>query len=235
MMFDIANADDMFGYIHTDKQGRMARVGTVCKVTDRQLLEDGRQLIALQGVGRFTINRVIKTTPYIVAEIEPDLCDEPVANEEVAESLEREVYDALKFYIRLIRCYPSYKDMVVAQATKDNRRTRKDCKKDPSIRRTDFSFSLANMIKMESVEESQLMLQTTDVMKRLTVEKDLLQQASELLGDELVEMGVLKVEQRELIRCTTFGDDYDEDILPADFIESNKKEEKDVWDISNVM
>lgn len=36
MMFDCANNDDMFGYIHTDsKTGSIASIGTLCKITDR--------------------------------------------------------------------------------------------------------------------------------------------------------------------------------------------------------
>lgn len=37
-------------YIHTNPStGQIAKVGTLCKVTDRQLLDDGRQFIALEG------------------------------------------------------------------------------------------------------------------------------------------------------------------------------------------
>jgi Lon protease-like protein len=48
MMFDIAQKDDVFGYIHSEG-GKIASVGTLCKVVDRQLLDDGRQYIALEG------------------------------------------------------------------------------------------------------------------------------------------------------------------------------------------
>lgn len=77
MMFDCANSDDMFGYIHTDgRTGAIASVGTICKITDRQLLEDGRQYIAVEGVGRFKVRKILKTLPYILAEVEPGLNDD---------------------------------------------------------------------------------------------------------------------------------------------------------------
>jgi hypothetical protein len=35
MMFDVANSDDMFGYIHTNSRtGQIASVGTLCKVNN---------------------------------------------------------------------------------------------------------------------------------------------------------------------------------------------------------
>ena len=53
MMFDISQVDDCFGYIHTEG-GRIASVGTLCKVVNRELLEDGRQLIELHRIHRKT-------------------------------------------------------------------------------------------------------------------------------------------------------------------------------------
>lgn len=112
MMFDVANNDDMFGYIHSNPQtGQLAAVGTLCKITDRQLLEDGRQYIALEGKSRFQVTKILKTLPYILAEVDLDYIDEPV-DEIVASKVEMETYDALKIYIRLMRTYDANKDMV---------------------------------------------------------------------------------------------------------------------------
>jgi Lon protease-like protein len=41
MMFDLSQSDDIFGYIHSDG-GQIASIGTLCKITQRQLLDDGR-------------------------------------------------------------------------------------------------------------------------------------------------------------------------------------------------
>lgn len=101
-------------------------------------------------------------------------------------------------------------------------------------RRTDFSFSLANMIQMSQSRESQLLLQTTSVVTRLTIEKQILMQASDLVGQQLMEMGVLTAERKDSIKMNTINNAFDEDILPLDFIDSEKAEEKDEWDISNI-
>ena len=101
-------------------------------------------------------------------------------------------------------------------------------------RRTDFSFSLANMIQMTQSRESQLLLQTTNVVKRLTVQKLILTQASDLVGQQLMDIGVLTAERKDSIKMNTINNAFDEDILPLDFIDSEKEEEKDEWDISNI-
>eukprot|EP01036_Dinobryon_divergens_P022073 gene22073-30308_t len=232
-MFDVANNDDMFGYIHSNPQtGQLAAVGTLCKITDRQLLEDGRQYIALEGKSRFQVTKILKTLPYILAEVDLDYIDEPV-DEVVANKVEMETYDALKIYIRLMRTYDANKDMVVSMSAKRNRPTNLAVY-DQVQRRTDFSFSLANMIQMSQSRESQLLLQTTNVVTRLTIEKQILMQASDLVGQQLMEMGVLTAERKDSIKMNTINNAFDEDILPLDFIDSEKAEEKDEWDISNI-
>ena len=102
-------------------------------------------------------------------------------------------------------------------------------------RRTDFSFALANMIQMTHARESQLILQTTSISKRLGVEQEILQQAATLVSDKLIEMGNLTPEQRDEIRDASLGDaDFDMDILPLASEEDEAVEEKDEWDINNM-
>ena len=65
MMFDCANSDELFGYIHTDyKTGNIAKYGTMCKIIDRRLLEDGRQVTTCSL--HYTINTLFMLIyPYI--------------------------------------------------------------------------------------------------------------------------------------------------------------------------
>lgn len=143
MMFDIAKQDDVFGYVHVNPStGQIASIGTLCKVIDRQLLEDGGQLIALQGIDRFRINNIEKTLPYVVAEVNTgveDVAEKGLSLEEAGKQLtqlEAETYSYLKYYLRLLKSYPSNAKMVVSQAI---RRTR------PLIRRplTEFNPSFS--------------------------------------------------------------------------------------------
>ena len=133
-------------------------------------------------MARFRVKRILRTLPYILAEVDTNFDDE-VEDEDAASQLEMEVYSSLKNYMRLMKSYNSNKDMVVSLATKTNRPSLKGSSKD---RRTNFSFSLANMIQMTQPKESQLLLQTTSVMKRLSVEKEILDQAASIISDQLI-------------------------------------------------
>eukprot|EP00981_Chlorochromonas_danica_P000973 scaffold233_cov174-Ochromonas_danica.AAC.13 len=241
LMYDIAKNDDVFGYIHTNgATGQIARIGTLCKVVERQLLEDGRQYIALQGIGRFQVNKIEKTLPYVVAEVETGIEDDPPKedNEKLLEELERNVYDAVKYYVRLMRTHSSNRDLVLPIAVKANRPTvtaTENGERSIAERRTAFSFALCNMIQMTQDREAQLMLQTRDTKKRLMVEKEILSKASELIGDQLVAMQIITSAQRDMIQSTTFGDPFDNDILPKETEEVVEDKEKDEWDLSNMM
>ena len=72
------------------------------------------------------------------------------------------------------------------------------------------------MISMVQPYESQLLLQTTDVMKRLRAEKDILTQASELVEEQLLKLELLTAETRDSVKFRTYNEaiDADEDILP---------------------
>ena len=241
MMFDCSNSDDMFGYIHTNPEtGEIASIGTMCKITDRELLEYGRQYIAVEGVTRFRVRKILKTLPYVLAEVEPYIQDTApkTSEEELSVSkLEREVYDALKYYMRLMKLYAPNKNMTVSQSTKKSRPGQQSFvpgSKEDLVRRTDFSFALANMIQMTQATESQIILQTVDVSKRLRAEKNILQQASELIAEQLLKMDILTADNRDGLKMKAINEDYDEDILPSDIIESEEPKEVDEWDLSQL-
>lgn len=234
MMFDIANADDSFGYIHTDSSGRIGSIGTLCKVTNRVLQPNGQQDISVEGVSRFRVTKILKTLPYVLAEIEPDLVDAVTADEEAARKLEAEVYNTLKYYMRLMKSYGPTKDLVISQAAKKSRPTLTSSPQDYAQRRTDFSFALANMISMTEAGPSQLLLQTTDVLKRLGAEKEILVQSSDLIAEELMNMDVLTADKRDEIKFIAYNYSLDVDILPPDLVTQADAEEKDEWDLANM-
>jgi Lon protease-like protein len=234
MMFDIANVDDSFGYIHTDNNGRIGSVGTLCKVVSRELQPDGRQFIAVEGVSRFTVTKILKTLPYVLAEIEPNLTDTAAADEEAARKLESEVYDSLKYYMRLMKTYGPNKMLVISQAAKKSRPSLAGSKFDYAHRRTDFSFALANMIQMAEARASQLLLQTTDVLQRLSAEKEILMQASELIAEQLMNMELLTADVRDSLKFKAYSEAADDDILPPDIIAEEDADVKDEWDLANM-
>jgi ATP-dependent Lon protease len=237
MMFDVSKADDMFGYIMTNPQtGQIAEVGTLCEITNRELLEDGRQFIALKGVGRFKVNSILKTLPYIAAEIQEIKSDEIVANEQETEALEKDVYNYLKFYLRIMKKLDNTKDLVVSQQVKALRPIGATLSQPfNNIRRSKFSFAIANMIQMQSPTEAQILLQTVDVDKRLRFERHILRQASDLIASKFVSSGLITQEVRDQLRIQSFSSEDDTDVLPPEFVDQREKDETDEWDLSSSM
>lgn len=236
MMFDCAKSDDMFGWVYSDQQtGQIAKIGTMCKIVDRQLLEDGRQYIAFEGVSRFKVKKIVKTLPYLLADVEPNITDEIPEDNEEAKKLERSVYNTLKYYIRLMKTYPKTKNMVITQNAKENRPTNNNLILNESQRRSDFSFSLANMIQLGQPVEGQLLLQTTDVLKRLRAENHILKSAVSNVCDQLIKVGVLTEASKTLIEDQSYNNIDDIDILPPDITIEEEEEEKDEWDLQNAL
>ena len=208
-------------------------------MVDRQLLEDGRQLIALEGVERFRVKNIKKTLPYVLGEVVTCLKDNEDINNTAAQ-LEIDVWKYVKYYLRLMRSYEPNSNMKVSPATRDSRPlisssgdNNNDNDNDKNIqheRRTSFSFSVANMIQMTQSRESQLILQTTDLSKRFEAMKAILVSASELIAEQLIELKVINEEKKESIRFQSFlDDDLDDDILPNEKMIDTQEEANDPW------
>lgn len=253
-MFDIAKTDDTIGYIHVNSRtGQIATVGTICKVLERQLLEDGRQYVALEGLGRFQVKKITQTLPYMVAQVQHLHLDDPVENEHEVAQLELEVYKSLRYYMYLIRTFRSTKNMVISTHAKNSRPTlvaRTDGKPagggsgvtgavnsaaDTFERRSKFSFALANMMQMTVPREAQLLLQTTDVTRRLEAQRGILQEAAQFVAAQLVKSGALTEEMRqEMHRRAYREDDEEEEIFPVDRAAQDAESKTDEWDIANM-
>lgn len=228
MMFDCAKGDDRFGYIFSDPSGQIGKYGTVCKIVDRELLDDGRQYIALQGESRFRVRRILRTLPYVVAEVDTDIEDDhKEMDEEKCAQLEKEVYNTLKYYVRLMKEYPRTKKMMVTQAAKTHRPTEHNLS--DKDRRSAFSFSLANMIQMGQPREGQLLLQTTSTEKRLEAEKMILKSAVDNVIEQLLKIDVITADRQAELRFQSFQEAYDEDILPPDVVEASDESPEDEW------
>ena len=135
--------------------------------------------------------------------------------------------------MRLMRSFNPKKDVVISQKARQFA-PGKDANIHDHGRRTNFSFSLANMIQMASQRESQLLLQTMDIVKRLKAQNMILTQAAAIVGDQAIRTGVISGNIRDEMKMTSFQDDYDDDILPNGQRVSEYEEEKDMWDIRNI-
>eukprot|EP00640_Fibrocapsa_japonica_P003548 CAMPEP_0113943696 /NCGR_PEP_ID=MMETSP1339-20121228/26976_1 /TAXON_ID=94617 /ORGANISM="Fibrocapsa japonica" /LENGTH=301 /DNA_ID=CAMNT_0000948637 /DNA_START=79 /DNA_END=984 /DNA_ORIENTATION=- /assembly_acc=CAM_ASM_000762 len=185
MMNDIQKKDEKFGMAMVDnRNGGLMSVGTIMRVTQRSLLEDGRQLIVNEGVERFRILELKQQKPYTIAAVEiidddMDLHGVPLA------SIEEQVWECLQDVVRLSNkmqktqksiqmskpltyLAPRYSDTGLTLEL-DRRRI------------TDFSLAVLDMLDIPPLLK-QMMLQTTNTYDRLEFQLSLLDPTRKLLA-----------------------------------------------------
>jgi Lon protease-like protein len=68
MLNDIG--DGVFGFTYTSSQyQKLGLVGTLARVKQRKILEDGRTFVAIEGIERFFIKEIVSEKPYIKAKV----------------------------------------------------------------------------------------------------------------------------------------------------------------------
>ena len=88
MVKECLEGDSMFGVVliksgsEVGEPAEPHRVGTVARIEDVKRMDDGRMLLAVRGVERFAIGRIVRQKPYVEADVrllggEPD--DGPAA------------------------------------------------------------------------------------------------------------------------------------------------------------
>lgn len=233
MMFDCAEKyDDYFVHVYVHREGTIAAVGTLCKITYRQLEDDGRQVIVIRGEGRVRVRKILKTLPYVTAEVETAVNDRPPESEAEVAKLAQDAYDQLKYYMRLLKSHPPNSHMTVTKYIKNHRPMRGG---GSPLQREKFSMALANLAVMVNPDYAQKMLQTDDTFKRLTVEKNILTTAADLIATQLINLGSITAEARDGIKMNALNDNIsDADILPGEEEEEEAVEEEDEWDLQKI-
>ncbi|KAD4385533.1 hypothetical protein R6Q59_010530 [Mikania micrantha] len=160
MMHTLLETDLRFGVIYTDATTGTADVGCVGEVVKHERLADDRFFIICKGQERFRVSKVVRTKPYLVAEV-VWLEDRPSGNgEEDLEGLANEVEGHMKDVIRL-----------------SNRLNGKPEKDAGDLRRnlfpTPFSFFVGSTFE-GAPREQQALLELEDTMVRLKREKETL-------------------------------------------------------------
>jgi Lon protease-like protein len=63
--------DGVFGFTYySQQQQKLALVGTLARVTERKVMEDGRCVVVIEGIERFFIQDLISEKPYIKARVQ---------------------------------------------------------------------------------------------------------------------------------------------------------------------
>ncbi|XP_031502412.1 uncharacterized protein LOC116265727 [Nymphaea colorata] len=160
MMHTLLQTDLRFGVIYTDNVSGTFNVGCVGEVVKHERLVDDRFFLICKGQERFRIVNVVRTKPYLVAEVQW-LEDRPLDDpQEDLDALAVEVENYMKDVIRL-----------------SNRLNGKPEKESQDLRRnlfpTPFSFFVGSTFE-GAPREQQALLELEDTATRLKREKETL-------------------------------------------------------------
>ena len=160
MMHTLLQTDLRFGVIYSDAVSGTTAVGCVGEVVKHERLVDDRFFLICKGQERFRVTNIVRTKPYLVAEV-TWLEDRPSPDgEEDLESLANEVESYMKDVIRL-----------------SNRLGGKPEKEVQDLRRnlfpTPFSFFVGSTFE-GAPREQQALLELEDTATRLKREKETL-------------------------------------------------------------
>ncbi|KAK4434557.1 hypothetical protein Salat_0618500 [Sesamum alatum] len=159
MMHTLLQTDLRFGVIYTDAATGTADVGCVGEVIKHERLVDDRFFLICKGQERFRVTKLVRTKPYLVAEV-TWLEDRPSGEVEDLDALANEVEMYMKDVIRL-----------------SNRLNGKPEKEVQDLRRnlfpTPFSFFVGSTFE-GAPREQQALLELEDTATRLKREKETL-------------------------------------------------------------
>lgn len=161
MMHTLLQTDLRFGLIYTDPQtSGLAEVGCVAEVIKHERLVDDRFFIICKGQERFRVLAILRSKPYLVAQVEW-LEDKPSSEQEDVEALASEVETYMKDVIRLSNRLNG----------KPEKETPEDLRK--NLFPTPFSFWVASTFEGAPAEQ-QALLELEDTAQRLKREKETL-------------------------------------------------------------
>lgn len=218
----IKGTDIHIGRCYINESGKIGRIGSLCVVVEKKRLNNGKGFLVIQSVSRFKIIRLVKRTPYLLAEIELDYEDDHiVGSEELNEKLCKDIYVLLKTYMRINHIQSVNNDdddntfNTLSPGIRDNKPDKSDKSVDLMIQRhRSFSMHCANLLSTES-EVMQQLLQSKSTTYRLQGLKRILNEAVGELSTLLLDDGLVTEEILSTIhsKCNR-DDDDDSDLMP---------------------
>ena len=206
MINDAFGGDKEFGIVCSNPTGgKLAEVGTLLRIADRKLKDDGRQAISTVSRQRFRILEVVKEEPYLICDVQYPLIDDEVASNTSGsldpdiENLEREVYqllrDILSLSNALLRSQRRNDDTVTEFQLSSNVQMLSPQMHPFRLQvASEFSFAVLEMISCNYVIKQQI-LETTSLRKRLELLRLILKENLALLYEKvqsLDEQGTLQ-------------------------------------------
>ncbi len=191
--------DGLFGFVYySTSQQKLGLVGTLARIKNRKLLDDGRVFATVEGVSRFYLSEFYSEKPYLKARVKI-LSDYTEVTEEVLDNLELEVFDELRTNLKLMEhIFPS-KNYKISEAILDSRpstfttrigdRAVKLQDKEAEMeRRSEFSYAVLETLQVSPSMKLKL-LQEHVLEKRLTKFLQILLAGKDFLKEELGKKG----------------------------------------------
>lgn len=220
MLSDIG--DGVFGFSYTSQQmQKLGLVGTLARIKQRKILEDGRTFVNIEGLDRFYIQECITDKPYIKARVQT-FSDCTETTDFVLDALEAQVFDEVRFNMKLMKIlFPAknyslsqnilqYKPAVASPGVRSIKTV--DAAADAE-RRTKFSFAIIEMLQIPATNKL-LLLQEHVLEKRYASLLRALERGGGYLMNELKNKGVLTDEGLRQLRIDTLQDQRDIDVFP---------------------
>ncbi|KMZ72868.1 ATP-dependent protease La (LON) domain protein [Zostera marina] len=178
LMHTLLQTDLRFGVIFSDSGGSVTGVGCVGEIVKHEKLVDDRFFLICKGQERFRVNKIVRSMPYLVAEVNW-LEDKPSSlSSDNAEELAAEVEAHMRNVIRISNRLNGKEASVKDEEEKEEKDEEKEYVNETmDLRRnmfpTPFSFFVGSTFE-GAPKEQQALLELEDTIDRLKREKDTL-------------------------------------------------------------
>lgn len=201
----LLNEGGVFGFCYySSTQSRLALVGTLARVKERKILDDGRSFVVIEGLERFYIDEIISERPYLKGRVQL-FTDYTETSGEVLDDLEQKLFRELRSNMRMMeRLFPSKNFTITPTITANRphiqtpgvRNIKMVDEATDMLRRTKFSMAVLDMLQISSTAKLALM-QEHVLERRLTRFLKILTNGGRYLQEELVKKGLSAVGQGE--------------------------------------
>lgn len=194
LIYDVG--DGLFGYSHYSQQNRkLSLVGTLARIKNRKLLNDGRTFVIIEGVKRFYITDFVSERPYVKAKVCTfgDYSENPT----ILDALEQKIFKEVRVNIKFMELlYPSKTYVIGANILKYRPTLRLDGVRQVSLaseeaemqRRANFSFAVMDMLQINA-QVKLMLLQDHLIESRLKKILRILEKGGDLLRKEAIAKG----------------------------------------------
>jgi len=194
----LLNEGGVFGFVYfSSAQSKLALVGTLARVKERKILDDGRSFVLVEGIERFYIDEIVSESPYLKGRVQL-FTDYTETTPEVLDDLEQRLFRELRSNMRMVeRLFPS-KNFSITSTILESRphlktpgvRSIKMVDEQTEMaRRSKFSMAVLDLLQISSTAKLSLM-QEHLLEKRLSRFLKVLERGGKYLQEELVKKGL---------------------------------------------